>query len=134
MREALDERVSRVQGRTAAHRVVVDDGTLRGYSARTEAWVDALLVAAGPIASAVSAYEALRPTGRRGSSKSGDARANRLTVRRATMTVRSAGGWVARLEGDRIYLTIIMTYSCRKAVGVEWAFGANTNLARECRK
>lgn len=81
---------------------MVHDRALRGYSARPEARVGALLVAAGAIASAVGADEALGSAGRRGSSESGDARANRLAVGRATVTVRSAGGRVARVGDDGI--------------------------------
>jgi len=81
---------------------VIHHGTSRAETARTEAWIDAFLIAAGFIASAISAYQALWSAGWRGTSESSDARANRLAIRHATMAVRSAKGWIARVHRNRI--------------------------------
>lgn len=83
---------------------MIHNGALRGETARTEARVDAFLVAAGSVASAIRAYQTFRSTGWRGTPESGDARADRLTIRHATMTVRSAEGWIAWVHRDRICL------------------------------
>jgi len=59
---------------------VIHHGASRAESARTETRIDAFLVAAGSVASAIGAYQALWSTGWRGTSESGDARANRLVI------------------------------------------------------
>jgi len=102
LRYASDKWVSRVRRRTIAYRVVIHHGASRAESARTEARVDAFLVAAGFVASAISTYQAFWSTGWRGTSESGDTRANRLAIRHATMAVRSAKGWIARVHRNRI--------------------------------
>lgn len=84
---------------------MVHDGATRGQSARAETRIDALLVATSFVASAIGAYHALRSAGWRDASKSGNARANCLAVRRTTMTVRAAWGRITRLDvDDHIYL------------------------------
>lgn len=92
------EGIATVASRARADRIVVGDLADSLVAAGTGTWVYTTQIHTRPVLAALGANRALRTTGGRSTNVIGDARADRMAVNLAALTVRTTRRWLTGLN------------------------------------